>query len=278
MRLPNAEVRVAGAENVRRGSLRPTRAFHPKMYLFFARDAATALVGSANLTSRGLTVNTEAVWLQHGLKKGAARRAWRQAIEDTVAMDEELLQAYERLRKRSPPTPEQVEIEPVPPPHLPDVKGLPLFPDAVAGRKLEPEKFGQMWVQVEKLQGGSGNQLELPRGAHRFFGFRFNRYDSAKVEHIGNPTFVSGAKTWADRPLTWHGDNGMERINLPTASQSGLDYRDSAILFRRLRRDTFELTVAQWDRDLARGWVEASVEGKTLYRLGARTGRLVGLI
>ena len=51
---PNTEVRVAGADRLRAGSLIPERAFHPKMYLFLTPAArAAGVIGSANLTSRG---------------------------------------------------------------------------------------------------------------------------------------------------------------------------------------------------------------------------------
>ena len=57
--LPNSTVRIAGASLIANGSLTPTRAFHPKIYAFGIRGAhANMLVGSANLTNRGLTINT----------------------------------------------------------------------------------------------------------------------------------------------------------------------------------------------------------------------------
>jgi hypothetical protein len=69
----------------------------------------------------------------------------------------------------------------------------------------------------------------------------------------------------------------MERFNLPTRSQGGFAYKDSAILFRRLDDGSFELIVAPWDSDLARSWREASAQKGTLFRTGG-TSRLVGLI
>jgi hypothetical protein len=87
----------------------------------------------------------------------------------------------------------------------------------------------------------------------------------------------AGAKLWSDRLLTWHGNNRMERLNLPTRSQGGFDYGNSAIMFRRLPDGSFELVVAPWDSDLARAWREASAERQLLFRLGS-TSRMVGLI
>src|SRR3546814_8261825 len=63
--LANATVLVSGAQRLAQGSLMPLRAFHPKLYVF-GTDPQTCctLVGSANLTSRGFSVNTEAAWAQ----------------------------------------------------------------------------------------------------------------------------------------------------------------------------------------------------------------------
>ena len=63
--LDNTTVRiapVAASESTSRG---PSTAFHPKLYAFDLDDqTANLLVGSANLTSRGFTVNTEVAWSQ----------------------------------------------------------------------------------------------------------------------------------------------------------------------------------------------------------------------
>lgn len=79
--------------------------------------------------------------------------------------------------------------------------------------------------------------------------------------------------------LTWHGNNRMERMNLPTATQGGFDYADTAVMFRRLVDGSFELIVTPWDSDLARSWRQASALRQTLFRLGTvTTNRIVGLI
>jgi hypothetical protein len=136
-----------------------------------------------------------------------------------------------------------------------------------------------MWVQGEGLQGGSVNQLELPRGGHRFFGFDFDNYAYPDNTLIGQPVLRMGGKTWSDRKLTWHGRNKMERINLPTVSQGGANYTDSAVMFRRLSDDSFELIVTPWESDLAKSWRQASQKRSTMFRLGRiGTNRLVGLL
>jgi hypothetical protein len=136
-----------------------------------------------------------------------------------------------------------------------------------------------MWIQGEALQGGSRNQLELPRGAHRFFAYVFDQYDYPDKITIGQPLLRSGAQIWSDRLLTWHGNNKMERMNLPTLAQSGFNYADTAVMFRRLKDGSFELIVTPWESNLARSWRQASAQRHTLFRLGtAANSRTVGLL
>ena len=59
--LPGSTVRVASPDVVRIGSLTPSNAFHPKLYLFDAVAETGYVVGSANLTESALISNTEVV-------------------------------------------------------------------------------------------------------------------------------------------------------------------------------------------------------------------------
>ena len=276
---PTTEVRISGAEMLKSGNFVPISAFHPKMYVFcFPKGTGTVITGSANLTSRGLTINTEAVWIQKHVSQDEIEKAWAATVIGTELADDPLLQRYEALRVKRPRFPIDPDVEPVPSPTLRDPMAIPVFSENVANGVLRPERYSQMWVQVDQLQGGSRNQLELPRGAHRFFGYRFDSYEATKVEHIGQPKLSSCERVWEDRLLTWHGDNMMERINLPTLTQGGFDYQNSAILFRRLGNNVWELFVASWDSDIARAWVNASMASDNIYRLGQKTDRLVGFI
>ena len=123
--------------------------------------------------------------------------------------------------------------------------------------------------------GGSHNQLELPRGANRFFGFNHTVYGDEHIT-IGHPPLTIGSRRWTDRPLTWHGDNKMERINLPTRSQGGFEYQDTCVLFRR-HSESFEIHVAPWDDLAAIAWRAASEALETVFRLGERGQRICGL-
>jgi HKD family nuclease len=279
--LNNASVFVAGADRVAAGSLRPKIAFHPKIYAFRrAGGSFGAIIGSANLTGRGFGSNTEAVWAHNEIDPASFDFAFEQARWGTVPLTAQLIDQYEALRVAQPPAPDHAaEVQPVPPP-IPVPPGeLQVFRVAIASGAIDPADYGAMWIQGEALQGGSGNQLELPRGAHRFFGLAFDQYEYPHNLTIGYPVLRRGAKIWEDRPLTWHGNNRMERLNLPTLAQGGADYSDSATMFRRRDDGSFELIVTPWDSDLSRAWRSASRANNTLFRLGTiATNRQVGLI
>jgi HKD family nuclease len=277
--LENTRVYVAGADRLAEGTLIPARAFHAKLYAF-GRDAQTSsvLVGSANLTGRGLTVNTEAAWAHPNADRDDLDRAFALTGYRTTILTDALLADYDALRKVQPAPPGIArEVQPVAPPAPLSLGAISLFRDRVESGSVDPAHFGAMWVQVIGLQGGSASQLELPRGGHRFFGLHFDHYDQKTKITIGELTLRSGLAVWEDKLLTWHGDNQMERMNLPTRPQGGFDYHNTAIMFRRLEDGSFELIVAPWESDLAHAWRQASTQRNTLFRLG-RTARVVGLV
>lgn len=280
--MPNTTIRVSGFERLEQRSLTPLRAFHPKLYSFGRSHGlgCNALIGSANLTGRGFSVNTEVASTQWGVPRWEIDSAFATMSSESTLLTDQLLADYEAVRQyRRPPDGIAQEIEAVPQPPAGIDEALPLFRQAIESRAVNLTSFGSMWVQGEALQGGSHNQLELPRGAHSFFGFYFNRYDYPHNVTIGTPMFRSGQKIWTDRPLTWHGNNRMERINLPTINQGGFSYVGTAVMFRRLPGGFFELIVTPWDSDLARSWRIASAQTQCLFRLGAiATSRVVGLI
>lgn len=280
LKLSNGSVRVVGAEMLQAGSLNPSLAFHPKMYAFRKGNSKfNLLVGSANLTTRGLTRNFEAAWAQEGVPAVEVDNAFDHISQQSVNLSDDLLTSYKSLRKQRPPPPEiRGEVESVEAPALVSASSLLLFRDAIESGSIRLQNHSTMWVQVEKLQGGSGSQLEMPRGAHSFFGFQFAGHHHQDVQLIGRPNLRSAAHTWQDRPLTWHGNNRMERLNLPTQAQGGFSYADSAVMFRRLPDHSFELIVEPWESDIARAWRHASTQSQLLFKLGRNTSRLVGLI
>jgi hypothetical protein len=274
----NSTVFVAGASGLKDCILSPSIAFHPKAYLVgSAQSQFGGIVGSANMTSRGLTVNTEAGWAGDNFPGGFAQKLFDEIKADVVELTPALLARYAECRSKLSPPPQAEEIAGVPEPERVDPKHLETFWEAIDGG-LAPRKFNQFWVQINRVEGGAGNQVELPRGANRFFGAAFTDYDPTTVVPIITPILVAGRAQWSDRALRWHGDNRMERFNLPTFSQGGFDYTGSALLFRRLPAGRFEFIVAPWESDLARSWRSASQAAVQIYRVGQNSPRLTGLI
>lgn len=264
-----------GIANLGAGStirLRPNpSAFHPKVYIAPTAVEARFVVGSANLSRRALTVNTEAVSASLLTGADAWREVWAHLTGRSVKLSDELLNAYRAIR------PERWEIPlapepPIPPPAPP--AALPVFRDEVEDG-LDPGEYAAFWVDVGYSSGGSGNQLELPRLGHRFFGFYFDDYGTDHVT-IGEPEITAGTDQWT-RPLTWHGSNRMERINLPTAAQGGFEYRNRVVLFERAG-ESFEITVADTGSGRATRWRDESAALGRLFRVSNGSDRLCGLL
>lgn len=270
--LPNTEVRIYRPELLQARNFTPLKAFHAKVY-YFGRDAgASFIVGSANLTQRALTTNVEAVARMD--VEGAEHEfvaLWKRLVNGSVVANDQLIDEYEQLREELPVFRADPPINPRPI----QPQDLPLLWQLVRDG-LVVDDFDNLWLQTAAMTGGARNQLELPRGSNEFFGFDFDDYDHNDAE-IGTPILRSGPTTWRDRTLTWKGDNQMERMNLPTAANGGFDYRNKAVLFRRLRSGEYELLVAEWDSDVCNAWRNASAENGNVFRLGANSNRICGV-
>lgn len=268
------EVRIANLAAGAAIRLAPNpSSFHPKMYVSLTQAGGRAVIGSANLSRRALTVNSEVVATVDLTDPDPALAVWDELIGTSVELTDTILTAYEAVRptkRAATPTDEP------PVPAIADPGTVPVFRVAVETGAVEPPQYQAFWVEVGYTSGGSGNQLELPRRGQTFFGYDFDDYDD---EHhtIGTPILVVGDRVWDDRPLTWHGNNRMERINLPTQAQSGLVYRDRVVLFQRAG-DRFEITVADFGSARANRWRDESAAGGTLFRVSEGSDRLCGLI
>jgi hypothetical protein len=266
-------VRVANVEVLGSSLLRPRNAFHPKMYLCRG-SRIMGLVGSANLTDSAMTSNVEAGVIGR-VPLATWENGWREIVNGAVELDDPLLARYREMRRRAPPS------RPTNPDQRPSAipinrRTRRLFWDEVEALRLDPQTFRNFWVEAGSMSsGGSHNQLELPRGANRYFGFSFQQYGHEHAT-IGHPRLTSFSRAWTNRPLTWHGNNGMERLNLPPRAQHGFTYPGTAVLFRR-RVDGFELLVSPWNSSVALSWRNASALLGVAYRIGQRTTRICGL-
>jgi HKD family nuclease len=271
----NCTVRIANVETLKKPGLRPRVAYHPKAYLFDRQVGGTGFVGSSNLTQLALTTNTEAGCQISDLSPSEVKEIWAFLNADAVTLTTALLDQYKIVRKKEKvvlPGPDSVPKRPIP-----AFAKIEVFPDAVTSGKLDPADFAHLWIEAGSMSSSaSHNQLELPRYANRFFGFNFvDHKNKARIE-IGTPPLTLGKTVWTDRKYTWHGDNQMERLYMPTQNGGGYDYENTAVLFRR-HATGYEIEVAPWDSDLAQAWRNASAAISRFYRVGHTSKRVCGL-
>lgn len=247
--------------------------FHPKVYISVLNEGGSAIIGSANLSRRALTINTEVMVRVETRDTTLLTDLWKELMSTVVPLTDSLLERYQRTRERARPL--RLQDEPTAPSRV-DRLHCPNLRDSVESGRIQPLQFHALWIETGYVSGGSRNQLELPRLSHTFFGYEFSSY-SAQQQEIGRPTLIVGERTWNDRKLTWHGNNRMERINLPPPNQSGLNYRNQVILFQRGAHG-YDLTVAPLAGSTAERWRSESAAAKTLFRVSSRSPRLCGLI
>src|SRR3546814_12616313 len=108
-------------------------------------------------------------WSSDVCSSDLADEAFDKARFETTALTDDLLAAYTALRQAQPPPPEiEQEAQPVATPAPVAGAALPLFRVAMETGVINPADYAAMWVHGEALQGGSSNQLGLPRGGPRF--------------------------------------------------------------------------------------------------------------
>jgi len=273
--LPESEVFITNTEVLGKPGLLPCKAYHPKLYLFDAAESTGYVVGSANLTESALITNTEVVAVGKEKPDNATwNDVWAELLLNTTPLTTALISQYRRKWVH----PKRRAVEPDPKPRPPEIKpgDKTVFWEAIKTVGFSPMAFNHFWVEAGSMpSGGSRNQLELPRGANRFFGFIHADYGEMHIT-IGHPILTLRGHSWTNRPLTWHGNNKMERINLPTLAQGGFDYRNTSVLFRR-HEGGYEINVLPWDDSGSVAWRAASDALKTVFRLGERGERICGL-
>lgn len=242
--------------------LRPQNAFHSKYYEFRRANGAVIVAGSANLSQSALTRNFEAMMhtaISNDL--ASADSAWDALSEGAKFADETLISAYARRRAAIRlPIANAVYATPSPGPRL---------WDAIETGEAQPESFSKFWVDTGSMtSGGSFNQLELPRGGHQFFGGMVDYSNHSKVIIKVKILNTSGP---VDRPISWHGSNKMERINLPTNTR----YANRVALFKRSPTG-FTLKTAISDSPEAQSWVDRSSSAKHYFKIGGRSPRRCG--
>jgi HKD family nuclease len=264
------EVRIA---NLVPGTANPrtNRGFHSKMYLGCRPNLCALFVGSANLTARALTVNSEAGYLDLDIPSESADWIRNEILSWGVPLTPGLLSDYTKWRQDRP------SPEPPPPkPNIPPPNALNTLQEAISANQTNPVTLDFLWVEAGSMSsGGSHNQLELPRGANWFFDFNYTAYRNVAQEPLGTVRVAIPGRADVDCPFTWHGHNGMERLNLPTQAKGGYDYAHTVVLFER-QAGQFVLYAEPEDSYAVDAWRAASLKTGRLYRLGQNSPRRCG--
>jgi HKD family nuclease len=238
--------------------LRTSSSFHPKLYIFDLDRERRSLIGSPNLTYRAMGVNTEiAEVADPSIDPVGLDNAWDELEAGSEVLSTSLLNDYRAKRSRIGPT-FQAD-DPVDTPPSPSARSTDSFVDAVGHGAFSPQQLKGLWVEAGSMtSGGSRNQLELPRGAESFFGFQAPNYQSRgnQAQPLGTPPLSYGRLQFADRRVTWHADNMMLRINLPTAAKGGPSYQDTVVLFQVIDSG-YEMKVAPEGSTRANAWKQA---------------------
>ncbi|HQT88957.1 MAG TPA: phospholipase D family protein [Acidiphilium sp.] len=232
---PNTEVKIVdGAWIVEQEGFLPRRDFHAKLALLRNPQEVRfgMVVGSGNFSSNGLKKSLEGgaviyvdnkVDYNKCLSKSfaIAKGLWKNA---TPA--EEVLSAYEERWTNS------------------FSRGVAIAEDGIFG----PRQI--FWIEagyVTKNRGefSPGNQIDLPRGMSRFFGFNPDR-NLPLNSIIGAVTFLTPVGGPITRNLRL-GNNQMEKITLPIPETHGFDIYDGKVLVFQTHEDGFKTRALEGD-------------------------------
>lgn len=273
-----ANVYVAGYELLETGSLIPkTSAFHPKFYIAQGHPGmgAIALVGSANLTTRGLSVNTEAVMrVEDAANEQCFSEIWKSARTRAIPATEDLVGSYRELHKKRTPSPGEGDHESPSAPSATTTGG----PLSQAG--LDLEKYPIFWVQTAGMSGGRDTQIEMPRGGYQFFpGADTPNLKIRERQPLKKLDLTINGQKFSTEGLTWHGKNQMERLNVPSPMKCGIDWGKSLVVIKRLTHDHYSLRAYPWDSAPAKAVRRASAKLGLLFKVGkGNTKRVCGLL
>lgn len=258
----NTTVRIFdGAVVVQQAGFFPERDFHPKaMFLNNEAEGRYALLaGSGNLSRSGLVSNVECGISLAATTLDEYRRVIRPVHRQIVRLwnhSDPLDDVLDRYKERWTPG----DLDPA---------DAELAPDAA------PTGFDRFWIDVgyvtrNRGPNRPGNQIDMPRGVHAFFGLQAPP-NLPPNSPIGDVTFVSDGPPII-RTLRF-GNNMMEKITLPFPEDFGFGAYDGKILeFRRahggFQINAFELE--EFGRSLRRTRLRATHQMGSGRRYGYR--------
>lgn len=217
---PNTEVRIYdGTWVVERDGFLPRHDFHMKAGFLINKNKTRfgMVVGSGNFSSNGLRHAAECGASFHTSIKTEFKKTFYSAFKaaetlwNAATPAQDIIEVYENRWKSS----EVIEAG-----------GL----DEPAPNYADVEAF---WIEtgyVTRNRGADkpGNQIDMPRGMNRYFGF--NAPDNLPVNSIiGNVTFEAPSGELVSNNLRL-GNNKMEKISLPIPETHGFDMYDGKVL------------------------------------------------
>lgn len=227
----NAEIRIHdGAWIVEKDGFLPRHDFHMKTgFLINPKESRFGMVvGSGNFSSNGLRQAIECGASFRAETKTEFKKTFHSAFKTAETLWEnatpvqDILDVYEARWKESGIL-EAVKLDDP----LPDY-----------------DKVETFWIEagyVTRNRGPDrpGNQIDMPRGMNRYFGF--NAPDNlSKNSRIGNVTFEPPTGGSVSRNLRL-GDNMMEKITLPIPETHGFDVYDGKIIVFSPRNGRFQM-------------------------------------
>lgn len=259
---PNAEVRIYdGTWVVDSDGFLPRHDFHMKTSFLINKSAPRfgMVGGSGNFSSNGLRRATECGTTFCTNEKAEFKKTFHSAFRAAETLwlgatpAEDIVDAYEQRWKSS----DIMEVE-----ELDDQ--APIYDEVEA-----------FWIEagyVTRNRGVDkpGNQIDMPRGMNRYFGFNAPE-DLAVNSIIGNVTFEPPFGGIVSNNLRL-GNNKMEKISLPIPETHGFDMYDGKVLVFSRKDGRFQM------------WALESADFETAFghRLGAvrvmGSGRRYGYI
>jgi hypothetical protein len=260
----NASVKILnGASVVDAPAFVPADDFHMKAC--FARNIAShkygMVIGSGNFSRAGLMSNTECGILittesaqeYSNVLQRVFERAW--ALWDDADDVADIIETYKERWKSTPFYFQSGEAT---------EDGDSDEEDGV----IDFDNYRFFWIDagyVTQNRGAErpGNQFDLPRGVHKFFGFEAAE-DQATNSVIGEVTFVLNGETLV-RSLRL-GNNHMEKLTMPIPEDHGFGAYDGTIIeFERVEGGFRIRTFEPNDYQLAHGQDDDLVT----YRMGS---------
>lgn len=228
---PNTEVRIYdGTWVVEKEGFLPRRDFHMKAGFLINRDKNRfgMVVGSGNFSLNGLQQAAECGASFRAETKADFKNTFYSAFKaakalwETATLAQDILNVYEhRWREAGIQRAGGVDVDP------PVYEGITAF-----------------WIEagyVTRNRGDDkpGNQIDMPRGMSRYFGF--NVPDSLPPNStIGSVTFEPPAGGNVSRNLRL-GNNMMEKITLPIPESHGFDMYDGKVLVFSRNNQSFRM-------------------------------------